>query len=411
MFKVKFSAHTIATITVAIALTIALAVAPVMACANEESEIVEKPNEIVVKDINSEVEVITDDINSDVEIVETLVEESTKITEENYTSGGVSSFISNSKNSFDSYIGRFVISSSGVNVACYNSASQATVDASDSAAYFRTNGHVAIGDHVNQGFSAIKSCSVGTKATLTTSNGVENYTCVGVIKGHNTGEDLTDANYKSIEDLYPGALVCYTCDGNWQNVTLVFFYPDNGKETTYHGSWTSDNQTDWISQDETFHYHDNQKTELAPTCTVNGYMKYECACGNVGYYSEIEALGHNYISEVIAPTTESGGYTLHTCSRCDDSYKDNYTDALPSVVEDVVVAPPTPEVVVTPEPELIIPPVVNEETPDEPVVTPTVTTIPSPVVIEPEITVVVDPTTNETESTSVNECSDEAVVP
>ena len=36
---------------------------------------------------------------------------------------------------------------------------------------------------------------------------------------------LTDSDYNSIEGMYPDALVCYTCNGNWRNVTIVFFAP------------------------------------------------------------------------------------------------------------------------------------------------------------------------------------------
>ena len=60
----------------------------------------------------------------------------------------------------------------------------------------------------------------------------------------------------------------------------------------------------------------------AATCTTPMI----CAiCGE----TKGEALGHDYKAEVIAPTTDSEGYTLHTCSRCGDSYKDNYTEKLP----------------------------------------------------------------------------------
>ena len=34
---------------------------------------------------------------------------------------------------------------------------------------------------------------------------------------------------------------------------------------------------------------------------------------------------HSYVSNVVAPTAYDVGYTLHTCSICKDSYKDNYT--------------------------------------------------------------------------------------
>lgn len=50
------------------------------------------------------------------------------------------------------------------------------------------------------------------------------------------------------------------------------------------------------------------------TCTV---------CG----YTEGDALGHSYVTDVIAPTCTEGGYTLHTCSTCGDSYKTEETDA------------------------------------------------------------------------------------
>ena len=42
----------------------------------------------------------------------------------------------------------------------------------------------------------------------------------------------------------------------------------------------------------------------------------------------IQATGHHYKEEIIAPTTEEEGYTLHTCKDCGDSYKDSYTARL-----------------------------------------------------------------------------------
>ena len=121
------------------------------------------------------------------------------------------------------YYGRFQIPDVGVDVACYESAEQSVVDAKDSAAYFYACGHWIIGDHVNQGFGAIKGCTVGDTARMVTPHGVEQYTCVGLLRGHNTGTELTDWDYKPITDLYPDTLVCYTCNENWRNVTMVFF--------------------------------------------------------------------------------------------------------------------------------------------------------------------------------------------
>lgn len=52
------------------------------------------------------------------------------------------------------------------------------------------------------------------------------------------------------------------------------------------------------------------------------------------------ALGHDYTSTVVAPTATEQGYTLHKCSRCGDSYKDTYVDALaPAQTE--AATPPT----------------------------------------------------------------------
>ncbi len=41
---------------------------------------------------------------------------------------------------------------------------------------------------------------------------------------------------------------------------------------------------------------------------------------------------HNYKSSIIKPTCTSQGYTLHTCTICGDSYKDNYTNYKPTGV-------------------------------------------------------------------------------
>ena len=41
----------------------------------------------------------------------------------------------------------------------------------------------------------------------------------------------------------------------------------------------------------------------------------------------VNALGHDYQEEVTEPTCTEMGYTTYTCSRCDDTYKGNYTDA------------------------------------------------------------------------------------
>ena len=55
-------------------------------------------------------------------------------------------------------------------------------------------------------------------------------------------------------------------------------------------------------------------------------------CNNVGFVCEFDDLctgsGHKYEETIVAPTTAEQGYTLHTCSVCKHSYKDNYTNIL-----------------------------------------------------------------------------------
>ncbi len=67
----------------------------------------------------------------------------------------------------------------------------------------------------------------------------------------------------------------------------------------------------------------------APTCTEAGWNEYD-TCSRCDYttYQEIPALGHDYTEKVVKPTCEKGGYTLHTCKNCNDSYKDHQTKKL-----------------------------------------------------------------------------------
>lgn len=132
-------------------------------------------------------------------------------------------------NTWDPYVGKFSIPGVGLSVNCYNSASQATVDAANSAAYFYLQGHLVVADHVNQGFNKIKSCKEGTIAYVPYGSGTVEYECVAVINGINTGYGLKTADGRDISELYPGSVVCYTCNGNWQNVTIVFFQLPGGE--------------------------------------------------------------------------------------------------------------------------------------------------------------------------------------
>ncbi len=74
-----------------------------------------------------------------------------------------------------------------------------------------------------------------------------------------------------------------------------------------------------------FVHHDAQ----APTCTEKGWDAYK-TCSRCDYttYAELPALNHDYQAVTVAPTCEADGYTVFTCSRCNDSYTADPTDKL-----------------------------------------------------------------------------------
>ena len=86
----------------------------------------------------------------------------------------------------------------------------------------------------------------------------------------------------------------------------------------------------WYGPDPNNHdlvHHDAK----APTCTEIGWNEYD-ACQREGcdYTTKVEipAPGHDYTEKVVKPTCGKGGYTLHTCKKCNDSYKDQQTKTL-----------------------------------------------------------------------------------
>lgn len=72
-----------------------------------------------------------------------------------------------------------------------------------------------------------------------------------------------------------------------------------------------------------------QHEAQAATCTKPGWNAYE-TCSRCDYttYAEQPALNHDYQAVTVAPTCETDGYTIFTCSRCKDSYTADPTDKL-----------------------------------------------------------------------------------
>ncbi len=88
--------------------------------------------------------------------------------------------------------------------------------------------------------------------------------------------------------------------------------------TTYRAiSATGHTISDWI-------------TDQAAICTGTGHKHKECTvCHMVLENAVIAAIGHDYKSEVIAPTENEMGYTTKTCEHCGESFKTDYVAAKP----------------------------------------------------------------------------------
>ena len=76
--------------------------------------------------------------------------------------------------------------------------------------------------------------------------------------------------------------------------------------------------------------HDlKQHAAKAPTCTEKGWNAYDtCSRCDHTTYAELPALNHDYQAVTVEPTCEADGYTVFTCSRCNDSYTADPTDQL-----------------------------------------------------------------------------------
>lgn len=125
--------------------------------------------------------------------------------------------------------------------------------------------------------------------------------------------------------------------------------------------------------------HEYEPVTTEPTCTEQGYTKYVCsacgdsyidgssytppsehdlfveqvitesdcthggerklACRNCEYVriESLPELEHDYKETIVQPECDAEGYTIYSCTRCGDEYKDNFTQKLPHNYEPTVV--------------------------------------------------------------------------
>ena len=190
----------------------------------------------------------------------------------------------------------------------------------------------------------------GTTTTFTVTNAPSNLPVTvvfdargGVIENSYTYLELT--LQEGEDDIYQGVLNAYNpieilpipvrqglqfCgwytgttinDGQWLNNNTV------SGDLTLYARWT------------THPFVHVERTE--PTCTEDGNIEYRYCPDCDLYFADaactviieeedtvLAALGHDYVTGVINPTCTEQGCTVHTCSRCEDRYCDNQTEAL-----------------------------------------------------------------------------------
>ena len=86
--------------------------------------------------------------------------------------------------------------------------------------------------------------------------------------------------------------------------------------------------------------HNYAESTVSPSCLTDGYTIHTCKkCGNSYRDRTTLKTGHTYVESVEAPTCISEGYTTYTCKICGDSYRDRTTPTIGHTYVESVEAP------------------------------------------------------------------------
>ena len=147
--------------------------------------------------------------------------------------------------------------------------------------------------------------SVVTKQPTCTSEGTKTKTCT------QCGATVTETIAK-LSHSYTTTVVAPTCTAG--GYTL--------HKCSVCGTSYKDNTTK-----ATGHSYGNSVVTKQSTCTAEGTAIKTCTKCNATVTETIAKTSHKYANTVVAPTCTTNGYTLHKCSVCGTSYKDNTTKA------------------------------------------------------------------------------------
>ena len=110
---------------------------------------------------------------------------------------------------------------------------------------------------------------------------------------------------------------------NCSDIFKIFCYKDTSGE-----KYATDNGFEYELLDNHEHNFGDWKITKVATCTAEGAQTRTCSvCGKVETQT-IAKTAHKYVDTVVKPTYTAQGYTLHKCSVCGYSYKDNETAKL-----------------------------------------------------------------------------------
>ena len=76
----------------------------------------------------------------------------------------------------------------------------------------------------------------------------------------------------------------------------------------------------------TGHSYEITRVVKEATCTEEGYIELRCSKCRDFKHENTPKAEHKYTDKVVPPSSKEKGYTLHTCTVCRYSYKDNYTE-------------------------------------------------------------------------------------
>lgn len=124
------------------------------------------------------------------------------------------------------------------------------------------------------------------------------------------------------------------------------YVPDGNATCTQDGTMTAKcdkcDKTNTIAAPDSQLGHDYAQTVTPATCVSGGYTTYVCTrCNDTYVGNHTNAIGHSYNNVVTPPTCTAGGYTTHTCARGDSTYVDSQTSPLGHSYTATVVAATT----------------------------------------------------------------------